>query len=194
VTRDLGWAFGGVYSRDLLPDTLDRKAIVVNTDPHDKPGAHWVCLYMTSSIVEYFDSYGLPPLHRDIQDFIDRHGEGIHNPHVYQDLNTDVCDQYCVYYLHQRLRGKKPSEIGSYPGKAQPYNEIVMWTNGLKRRSVNPEHTKDRFVNVINSICRIVNTILFTALFIVKLFIVNTLLFQNKMLGKKSRIVIFFWI
>ena len=90
LTRDLGSTFGGVYPRDLLPRTLDGKAIVINTDPHDQPGAHWVCVYLNSPVVEYFDSYGLPPMHRDIQDFIARHGKGVHNPHVYQDLNTDV--------------------------------------------------------------------------------------------------------
>jgi hypothetical protein len=55
LTRDLGPSFGGVYPRDLLPETLDQKAIVINTDPH------WVCLYVTSPVVEYFDSYGFPP-------------------------------------------------------------------------------------------------------------------------------------
>jgi hypothetical protein len=59
-------SFGGVYPRDLLLETLDQKAIVINTDPHDKPGAHWVCLYVTSPVVEYFDSYRLPPIHRDM--------------------------------------------------------------------------------------------------------------------------------
>jgi hypothetical protein len=86
---------------------LEKKAIVINTDPHDQPGAHWVCVYLNSPVVEYFDSYGLAPMHRDIQDFIARHGKGVHNPHVYQDLNTDVCGQYCVYYLHQRHRSGK---------------------------------------------------------------------------------------
>jgi hypothetical protein len=61
LTRDLGPSLGGVYPRDLLLETLDQKAIVINTDPHDKPGAHWVCLYVTNAVVEYFDSYGLPP-------------------------------------------------------------------------------------------------------------------------------------
>jgi hypothetical protein len=61
LTRDLGITFGGVYPRGLLPETLDQKAIMINTDPHDKPGGHWVCLYVTSPVVEYFDSYGLPP-------------------------------------------------------------------------------------------------------------------------------------
>ena len=51
--------------------------------------------------------------------------------------------------IHQTALGR-PFEIGSYPGKAPPYNEIIMWTNGLKRHSVNLEHIKDRFVDVIN--------------------------------------------
>jgi hypothetical protein len=74
LTRDLSPSFRGVYPRDLLPETLDQKAIVINTD---------------------------------IQDFIARHGKALPNPHVYQDLNTDVCGQYCVYYLHQRNRSGK---------------------------------------------------------------------------------------
>jgi hypothetical protein len=72
LIRDLGSSFGGVYPRYLLTQTLDQKAIVINTDPHDQPGGHWVCVYLNSPVVEYFDSYGLPPMHCDIQDFIAR--------------------------------------------------------------------------------------------------------------------------
>jgi hypothetical protein len=70
---------------------------MINLEP-----AHWVCVYLYNPVVEYVDSYGLPPIHRDIQDFICRHEKPVHNPHVYQDLNTEVCGQYCVYYLRQR--------------------------------------------------------------------------------------------
>jgi hypothetical protein len=56
-----------------------------------------------------------------------------------------------VYIIYTNaIEAEKPFEIGSYPGKAPPYNEIIMWTIGLKRHSVNLEHTKDRFVDVIN--------------------------------------------
>jgi hypothetical protein len=55
----------------------------------------------------------------------------------------------CIIYTND-IEAVKPFEIGSYPGKALPYNEIVMWTNGLKRPSVNLELIKDKFVNVIN--------------------------------------------
>jgi hypothetical protein len=61
-----------------------------------------------------------------------------------------VANTVCIIYTNAIEAGKKPFEIGSYPGKALPYNEIAMWTNGLKRLSVNLELTKDKFVNVIN--------------------------------------------
>ena len=55
----------------------------------------------------------------------------------------------CIIYTND-IKEEKPSEIGSYPGKALPYNEIIMWTNGLKKHSVNLELIKDKFVVVIN--------------------------------------------
>jgi hypothetical protein len=65
-----------------------------------------------------------------------------------------MCVANTAYIIYTNgIEGKKPSEIGSYPGKALSYNEVIMWTNGLKRLSVNPEHIKGKFVDVINSIC-----------------------------------------
>ena len=63
LSRALGSFPGGVYSRDLIPHHLRpfEKVIVVNTDPHDRPETHWVCLYGTPPLVEYFDYYGMKP-------------------------------------------------------------------------------------------------------------------------------------
>jgi hypothetical protein len=80
-------------SKGLLPETLDRKAVEVNTEPHDWPEAHWVCLYVTSLVVEYFDSYRLPPICRNILFATGR----IHNPHVYQNIYTRT---WVFNYLH----------------------------------------------------------------------------------------------
>jgi hypothetical protein len=54
LTRDLGPSFEGVYPRDLLQEFLDQIAIVINTDPLDQSGAHWVCVYLNSPVVEYW--------------------------------------------------------------------------------------------------------------------------------------------
>ena len=108
LSRALGSDFAGVYPRDLIPTHLRpyKKAIVVNTD--NRPGTHWVCLYVTPPVVQYFDSYGLKPFLPEILNFIDRNqAQPIWNPFDYQALNTTECGQYCVYYLLQRHTRKK---------------------------------------------------------------------------------------
>ena len=110
LSRALSSAFAGVYARDRIPQRLRpyEKAMVINTDPHDKPGAHWVCVYSVPPVVEYFDSYGMKPYFPEILNFIERQqAHPVWNPYTYQALNTTVCGQYCVYFLLQRHKRKK---------------------------------------------------------------------------------------
>ena len=110
LSRALGSAFGGTYPRDLIPHRLRpyERAVVINTDKHDQPGTHWVCVYVVPPVVEYFDSYGFRHFLPEILDFIERHqSTPVWNPFDYQSLNTTVCGQYCVYYLLQRHKRKK---------------------------------------------------------------------------------------
>ena len=64
--------FVGTYPRDMLPKTLHQStaALVINTDTSDKPGQHWVAIYISNGHGEYFDSFGLLPLTADIYDFL----------------------------------------------------------------------------------------------------------------------------
>ena len=53
--------FRGVFACDQLPKQYMPRpsALVINTDPADKPGQHWVAIYITrDGVGEYFDSYG----------------------------------------------------------------------------------------------------------------------------------------
>lgn len=111
LKADLGSSFAGVYALDIIPKHLNfkEKAMVINTDPQDQPGAHWVCLYLDGDTIEYFDSYGFPPLYKEIQEFIERNSHHmIYNGRRYQDFTSKVCGEYCVYFLHHRhRRGRK---------------------------------------------------------------------------------------
>lgn len=82
-------------------------AIVANTDPHTKPGSHWVAMYLNNlGHCIYFDSYGEPPA-------ISHHLKRIQkNSRTYswnkkhlQSLGSRVCGQYCVMFLHYMTRG-----------------------------------------------------------------------------------------
>src|SRR6267154_1783407 len=66
--------YRGVYACDELPDTVLRPfTIVVNTDPADRPGQHWIYIYFDEvGHGEYFDSFGLRPK-SVFERYIDKH-------------------------------------------------------------------------------------------------------------------------
>jgi hypothetical protein len=52
--------FQGVFSSDRLPS--EARLLVCNTDPHRRPGEHWICINVdVQGRGEYFDSFGQPP-------------------------------------------------------------------------------------------------------------------------------------
>jgi len=64
--------FRGVFSCDTLPKSNVRGLIVCNTDPHDKPGEHWIAMYIDGDRGEYFDSFGR--VHDNVfEDYLNRH-------------------------------------------------------------------------------------------------------------------------
>ena len=79
-------------------------ALIVNTDPHDKPGQHWVALYKKAATVHFFDSFA-----RDIDDFeepfasiVKDFASGCHivtNKKRYQNDWSDTCGRWCIYYI-----------------------------------------------------------------------------------------------
>ncbi|GFY13354.1 hypothetical protein TNCV_2336181 [Trichonephila clavipes] len=38
--------FLGVYPSDKIPKVKKKAALVVNTDPHDEEGSHWLAMYI----------------------------------------------------------------------------------------------------------------------------------------------------
>ena len=109
MLADTGVHWLGVFARDQVPP-LGRSqhrpfALVVNTDPADKPGAHWLVFFVSASAaepLEMFDSYGLPP---------DMHSLGHLAPRIYssfasyQSLDSSVCGHYCLFFFFNRAHG-----------------------------------------------------------------------------------------
>lgn len=105
----------GVYAADCLPYRISPStAIVVNTDPHNEDGTHWVAFYLDGEeegkgIIEYFDSFGQPPHFQFYQEFLRRNGRRyIYNDHRLQSDNSMVCGLYCLVYLYLRTHHHPP--------------------------------------------------------------------------------------
>ena len=105
---------------ELYKKGFHRIGIVVNTDPHDGPGQHWVAVYadlrpeLEYPRVTYFDSYAHTP-EPEIKELMTRwkeqwdvtgiHKEGMHTTfnktrHQYKDSE---CGMYCLYFHYACL-------------------------------------------------------------------------------------------
>ena len=97
--------FLGVFASNELP--IYPSGLIANTDPNNKPGQHWVAMFLEEDKEEFFDSYGLPPnFYTDhFTKFLASHpGDTERNVGTLQALNSDVCGYYCIFYLFHRSR------------------------------------------------------------------------------------------
>lgn len=101
--------FQGVRARDeFIRETLTfPSAYIVNTDNSNQPGSHWLAIWLTSNnTVEYFDSYGLPPIYSDISEKLFSITDHIiFNNFRLQDPTTVVCGHYCLLFCLLKARG-----------------------------------------------------------------------------------------
>lgn len=112
-----GTMFVGVFACDRLPTRLNQRGpalIVCNTDPHDRPGQHWVALYVEdSSYGEYFDSFGRPP-EGPFRTFLNQHcARWIFNERHLQSTISHFCGHYCIFYCLHRCRDKNINAIAN---------------------------------------------------------------------------------
>lgn len=98
----------GVYAADCLPVKIPKlSAIVVNTDPQNLSGTHWISFFLDShGNLEYFDSFGQPPRVFHHIKFINRNSKHyVYNRNILQSYNSTACAHYCLCYLYFRSVG-----------------------------------------------------------------------------------------
>ena len=97
----------GVFPSDKLPVVNKYpSALIANTDHHDQPGTHWAAMYfVTHDESEFFDSYGFPPETYNMDEYLLRESTYRYfNDKPLQGLTSDVCGDYCLFYLLHRAR------------------------------------------------------------------------------------------
>ena len=62
--------FNGVYSRNNLPNKIEKGAYVINLDEYENTGTHWVSLFVKPKYTVYFDSFGIEHIPKEINKFI----------------------------------------------------------------------------------------------------------------------------
>ncbi len=121
--------FCGVFPRDALAfinvDTSKPSIYIINTDPSYRRGEHWVAIYFNGfGKGEYFDSFGLPPRHGDIERFLYHHVLSYtYNRRVLQNVLSVTCGLYCVYYVMRKSRGESMTKNCGHLSSTTTENE-----------------------------------------------------------------------
>ena len=89
----------------FLEDSLERPTMtIVNLDPCDEPGSHWVAVHVPLyGHTEYFDSYGKKPDKNFLLKLQKINGKVLLSNCSVQGIST-VCGQYCLLFLLLRSR------------------------------------------------------------------------------------------
>ena len=102
-------SFLGVFPSDLLPlhcaiEAFAPCCYVANTDPKGKDGSHWVAFFHESqNSLDFFDSFGRHPY--DLGFHFDNITRLRYNQIQVQSSLSDVCAQYCIFFLIHRSHG-----------------------------------------------------------------------------------------
>jgi len=159
LKRNIGEACLGVFPSDRLPKSMPKSsAIVVNTDPSDKPGTHWVAIFKNvDGTVDYFDSYGFKPMVATISHFLNKFKKCHYNMKRIQGILSSVCGHYCIYFVMQRWKNNSMEEIVTKFSENGEENDemITEWVNGnfqLDTETYDVEY-------IVNQICQALNKI-----------------------------------
>lgn len=98
----------GVYAADHVPKTLSLPAAIIsNLDTANKPGSHWIGIYIDRrGHGKYFDSYGQPPSSPHHLDRLKRNCNRYEwNKKSMQSYDSQVCGEYCIMFLYFMCSG-----------------------------------------------------------------------------------------
>ena len=121
----------GTFPKDLLQSSSKNKfGLIINTDNSDMPGEHWVAIFKNNNKVEYFDSFGLPPLHEEIIHYLNNVSKmgWAYNTVTFKNEKSDACGMYCVMFLKLKFKGYKSTQIASLFSHKTKLNDTVAKT------------------------------------------------------------------
>lgn len=101
--------FIGAFARDCLPENINEFpcGLIINTDSSFEKGEHWIAIFLKSKEKgEYFDSFGLPPLHSDFINFLNLHCQKgwSYNTCTIQHYKSKSCGLFCIDFLKSRFK------------------------------------------------------------------------------------------
>ena len=104
--RYLKILINNVLSHDEKDKRKHKLAIFIyNLEPSYMSGSHWVATYVKNKMINYFDSFGMPPF-QEMADHTKKQNLGLlHQSDQLQNINTTTCGYFCLYSLNEMNKG-----------------------------------------------------------------------------------------
>lgn len=83
---------------------LRHGAMIVNTQPHNLPGQHWIAIYITNTTVKVFDPLGQVYPSFLVNEILKTRKHVTFNRVMYQNPLSTTCAQHCIAWLHKQMK------------------------------------------------------------------------------------------
>ena len=105
--RYLKIPINNVLSRDqTVPHNHKLALFIYNLEPAYMKGSHWTSTYVKNNVINYFDSFGLPPFQELVDHAKRKNLTLLHQNQQLQNLYSSVCGYFCLYFLNEMNKGK----------------------------------------------------------------------------------------
>ena len=96
-----------VLSRnEMIPHNHMQALFIYNLEPSYMSGSHWVSTYVNEGIINYFDSFGMPPFQEIVNHARRKNLTLLHQNNQIQNINTTTCGYFCLHFLNEMNKGK----------------------------------------------------------------------------------------
>ena len=113
-----------VLSRDLkVPHNHKLALFIYNLEPSYMNGSHWISTYAKDNVINYFDSFGLPPFEEMLNHAKRENVTLLHQNQQIQNLYSSVCGYYCLYFLYEMHNGTDYFDLLKPFRKDTKYND-----------------------------------------------------------------------
>ena len=104
--KNLNISIKYVLSRDQTVPHNHRQALrIYNLEPSYMSGFHWVSTYVKDGVINYFDSFGMPPFQEIVDHARSKNLTLLHQNNQIQNINTSTCGYFCFYFLNEMNKG-----------------------------------------------------------------------------------------
>ena len=87
-----------------VPHNHKQALFIYNLEPSHMSGSHWVATYVKNQVINYFDSFGMPPFQEMVNHAKRKNLTLLHQSDQIQNLQT-TCGYFCLYFLNEMNNG-----------------------------------------------------------------------------------------